>query len=69
MNTTEKGNIKMLDPFTHTKEDNKKIKNLTNVEKVKVVDGTHCTLILVGGKYLQKIEFKKVLKKVAEIRK
>ena len=61
-NLTEKGNIGILNPFTHTKEDNEKIKNFDVLgkskekkEKVKVVDGTHCTLIMVGGKYLQKI--------------
>ena len=73
MNTSEKGNIKILDPFTHTKEDHEKIQNFgkskKKVEKVKVVDGTHCTLVMVGGKYLQKIEFRNVLKKVDEIRK
>ena len=75
-NLTEKGNIGILNPFTHTKEDNEKIKNFDVLgkskgkkEKVKVVDGTHCTLVLVGGKYLQKIEFRKILKKVDEIRK
>ena len=75
-NLTEKGNIGILNPFTHTKEDINKIKNFNvfgkskeKVEKVKVVDGTHCTLVLVDGKYLQKIEFRKILKKVDDIRK
>ena len=71
MNLTE--NFGMLDPFTHTEEDHEKIKNFgksnQKVEKVKVVEGTHCTLVMVGGKYLQKMEFRKVLKKVDEIRK
>ena len=65
-----------MDPYTHTTEDHLKIKNFDVLgkskgkkEKIKVVDGTHCTLVMVGGKYLQKIEFKKVLKKVDEIRK
>ena len=75
-NLTEKGNIGILNPFTHTKEDNEKIKNFDvlgiskeKAEKVKAVEGTHCTLVLVGGKYLEKIQFKQVLKKVYEIRK
>ena len=74
-NLTEKGNIGILNPFTRTKEDINKIKNFDvlgksteNVEKVKVVEGTHCTLVMVGGKYLQKIEFTKVLKKIDKIR-
>ena len=64
-----------MDPYTHTTEDHLKIKNFDvlgksteNVEKVKVVEGTHCTLVMVGGKYLQKIEFRKVLKKIDKIR-
>ena len=75
-NLTETGNIEILNPFTYTSEDTDKIKNFDvlekskeKVEKVKVVDGTHCTLVLVGGKYLQKIEFRNVLKMVDKIRK
>ena len=37
-------------------------------EKV-MVDQTFCTLVVVGGKYLEKNAFKKVLKKIDEIRK
>ena len=76
MNLTGKENVNILDPFTHTREDTDKIDEMDvlgttgkKIEKVKVVDGTHCTLVLVAGKYLQKIEFRKVLKMVDEIRK
>ena len=63
-----------LDPFTHTKQDREKIRNFdfirenTKTERVTIVE-TFCTLVTVGGKYLEKNTFKKVLKKIDEIRK
>ena len=68
--------ITLLDPFTHTKQDREKIWNFdfirenstTETEKV-VIDETFCTLVAVGGKFLEKKTFKKVLKKIDEIRR
>ena len=67
---------KVLDPFTHTKQDWNKIINFnfirenstTDREKV-AIEETFCTLVAVGGKYLEKKAFKMVLKKIDEIRK
>ena len=62
-----------MNPFTHTKEDFDKIMDFEipgkNFTKVKAVDATYCTLVVVDGKYLQRIEFRKFLKKIDEIRK
>ena len=68
--------IRNLDPFTHTEQDREKIDDFnfirgnstTDREKVRI-DETFCTLIAVGGKFLEKRTFKKVLKKIDEIRK
>ena len=76
MNTTEKGNIRMLDPFTHTKQDYNKIgyfdfirgDSTTERERV-MIDQTFCLLITVGGQFLEKRRFENVLKKVDEIRR
>ena len=38
------------------------------IEKV-MIEETFCTLVVVGGKFLQKKAFKKVLKKIDEIRR
>ena len=38
------------------------------IEKIKI-DETFCTLVTVGGKFLEKNKYKKVLKKIDEIRK
>ena len=70
---TLEDNVTLLDPFTHTKQDTEKIKNFdfirenTATERVGIVE-TFCTLVTVGGKYLEKKTFKKVLKKIDEIR-
>ena len=68
--------VTVLDPFTHTFQEMKKIWNFnffgehltTETEKV-MVDETFCVLVAVGGKYLEKKAFKKVLKKIDDIRK
>ena len=73
---TLKDEVTLLDPFTHTKQDREKIMNFdfikenstTEREKI-MIDESFCTLIAVGGKFLEKIYFKKVLKKIDEIRK
>ena len=70
---TLEDNVTLLDPFAHTEQDWEKIKNFdfirknTATERVGIVE-TFCTLVTVGGKYLEKKTFKKVLKKIDEIR-
>ena len=68
--------VNLLDPFTYTEQDREKIKyfdfirvkSTTEREKV-MIDQTLCTLVAVGGNFLEKNAFKKVLKKIDEIRK
>ena len=68
--------VTLLDPFTHTKQDREKIMNFnfirgnsaTDTEKV-TIDEYFCTLVTVGGKFLEKRAFKKVLKKIDQIRR
>ena len=68
--------VSLLDPFTHTLQDSQKISNFDFIggkssrEREKVmIDQTFCTLITVGGKFLEKKTFRKVLKKIDKIRK
>ena len=68
--------VTLLYPFTHTKQDREKIKGFdfirgnSTTEREKVtIDETFCTLITVGGKFLEKKAFEMVLKKVDEIRR
>ena len=73
---TLESEVSLLDPFTHTEQDHKKIMNFDFIkynsskkrEKV-LIDQTFCTVVAVGGKFLEKKTFKKVLKKIDEIRK
>ena len=71
---TLQSEVTLLDPFTHTKHDRGKIYNFdfkrgkTPKEKVRIEE-TYCTLVAVGGKLLEKKAFKKVLKKIDEIRR
>ena len=76
MSLKDEENVTLLDPFTHTQQDSDQIRNFDfwverqkqeEREKVKI-DETFCTLVTVGGKFLEKITFKNVLKKVHEIR-
>ena len=66
--------VTLLDPFTHTEQDREKIMNFDFLreqsapERVTIVE-TFCTLVTVGGKYLERKTFKKVLKKIDEIRR
>ena len=68
--------VTLLDPFTHTPQDRYKIskfdfiggKSTTEREKV-MIDQTFCTLVVVSGKFLEKGNFQKVLKKIDKIRK
>ena len=74
---TLEGEVSLLDPFTHTKQNQEKIENFdfirgenSTTERSKVqIDQTFCTLVGVGGKFLEEKTFRKVMKKVDEIRK
>ena len=72
---TLQSEVSLLDSFTHTEQDREKIRNFDFIrenstrEREKVmIDETFCTLIAVGGKFLEKRAFNKVLKKIDEIR-
>ena len=68
--------VSLLDPFTHTQQEWWKIRNFdfiggkstTEREKV-MIDQTFCTLVVVSGKFLEKGNFQKVLKKIDKIRR
>ena len=75
--TVDEGNVSQLDPFTHTKLDFEKIKIFDflsenqkekEIEKVRIEE-TFCTLVTVGGKFLETKTFKKVMRRIDEIRK
>ena len=75
--TVDEGNVSQLDPFTHTILDFDKIKIFDfwsenqkekQIEKVKIEE-TFCTLVTVGGKFLEKKTFKKVMRRIDKIRK
>ena len=72
--TLENGNVSLLlDPFANTEQDSIRIKKFDlmkgdkNGEKVRLKEN-YCTLVTVGGNYLEKKTFKKVMKKVDDIR-
>ena len=68
--------VTLLDPFIHTEQDHERTKyfdfiggnSTTERDKVKI-DQTFCTLVTVGGQFLEKKAFEMVLKKVDEIRR
>ena len=68
--------VTLLDPFTHTQQDSDEIskfdfiggKSTTEREKV-MIDPTFCTLVVVSGRFLEKGNFQKVLKKIDKIRR
>ena len=68
--------VTLLDPFAHTEQDREKImkfdfiggKSTTEREKV-MIDPTFCTLVVVSGRFLEKGNFQKVLKKIDKIRR
>ena len=73
---TLEDDVTLLDPFTHTEQDKNKIaifdfiRENSTIEREKVrIEETYCTLVTVGGKLLEKKAFKKVLKKIDEIRR
>ena len=68
--------VTLLDQFTHTKHDREKIMNFnfirgnSTTERDKVMIDEHfCILVTVGGKFLEKRKFKKILKKVDQVRR
>ena len=73
---TLQDNLTLLDPFIKTRKDREKVESFdfirgnstTEREKVKI-DQTFCTLVTVGGQFLDKKAFEMVLKKIDEIRK
>ena len=73
---TLQDNVTLLDPFTHTKQDRDKIQEFDFMrekpkqkgEKLRIEE-TFCTLVAVGGEFLEKKAFEKVLKKIDVIRK
>ena len=73
---TLQDNITLFNAFTHTEQDRVKIKDFNFIgenqkeEREKImIEETFCTLVTVGGKFLKKKIFEKVLKKIDEIRK
>ena len=72
---TLQDNVTLLDQFTFTLQDAEKIllfdfissTSTPKEEKVKL-EQTFCTLVAVGGKYLERETFTNVLKKIDEIR-
>ena len=73
---TLQDNITILNAFTHTEQDREKIRDFDFIgekqkgerEKIKIEE-TFCTLVTVGGTFLEKKTFEKVLKKIDKIRK
>ena len=73
---TLQDNVTLLDPFTHTKQDVYKIEEFDFIrgkpkqkgEKLRIEE-TFCTLVAVGGEFLEKEAFQNVLTKIDEIRK
>ena len=73
---TLEDDVTLLDPFTHTEQDKNKIaifdfirENSTKEREKLRIEETYCTLVTVGGKFIDKKAFKKVLKKIDEIRR
>ena len=77
MSLKDEENVTLLDPFTHTQQDSDEIRNFDfwverqkkeEREKVKI-DETFCTVVTVGGQFLKKKIFQKVLRKIYKIRR
>ena len=68
--------VTLLDPYAHIQQDREKMmyfdfiggKPSTDIEKV-MIDPTFCTLVVVSGRFLEKGNFQKVLKKIDKIRR
>ena len=73
---TLQSEVTLLDPFTYTEKERKQItdfdfirgKKRNKKEKVRIEE-TYCSLVAVGGEFLEKKAFKKFLKKIDEIRR
>ena len=68
------GEVTVLDPFTHTKQDKERIDDFdfireSSAREKLMIDQTFCTLVVVGGKFLEKRAFQKVSKKIDKIRR
>lgn len=61
--------VTLLDPFTHTEKDREKILYFDFIREKVMIDQTFCTLVVVSGKFLEKGNFQKVLKKIDKIRR
>ena len=73
---TLQDNLTLLEPFIHTKKDREKVESFdfirgnSTTEREKVtIDETFCTLVSVGGQFLEKKAFEMVLKRIDEIRR
>ena len=71
---TLESKVTVLDPFTHTKQDKEKIDDFdfireSSAREKLMIDQTFCTLVAVGGKFVENGTIKKVLEKIDEIRK
>ena len=72
---TLQSEVSLLDRFTYTNQDHMKIatfdfirENSTSVKEKVMIDETFCTLVAVGEIFSEKSLFKKILKKIDEIR-
>ena len=61
--------VSLLDPFTYTEQDREKILYFDFIREKVMIDQTFCTLVVVSGKFLEKGNFQKVLKKIDKIRR
>ena len=61
--------VNLLDPFTYTEQDREKILYFDFIREKVMIDQTFCTLVVVSGKFLEKGNFQKVLKKIDKIRR
>ena len=72
MSLKDEGNLRALDPWLYSASDQEKIQNFNvfgkNEEKLKVVETTHCTWVVVGGKLFRNSP-EDVMKKIDQIRK
>ena len=72
---TLQDNVTILDPFTHTQQERDKVvvfdffgeKPIEKREKIRIEE-SFCTLVAVGGDFLEKKALIKVQKKIDEIR-
>ena len=71
---TLESKVTVLDPFTHTKHDKERIDDFdfireSSAREKLMIDQTFCTLVAVGGKFVENETIRKVLEKIDEIRK